>query len=200
MAPSSRPLSQVSPYTVTMNAATDTGQDHDPCLVTDGLGTWVAAWDSTDSLGGTIGADKDILVARSTDDGATWSAPAALNTNAATDGFALEDAVSLATDGTGTWVATWQSTDPLGGTIGTDWDILVARSTDNGAEWTSTEPLNVGIGPYEDSGPSLATDGAGNWVAVWHSNSDAHYSDTDFDILAEMTNQIPVELSGFALD
>ena len=55
-------------------------------VTTDGLGTWVAVWQSGDSLGGTIGwRDWDILVARSTDDGATWTAPVPLNTNAASD-------------------------------------------------------------------------------------------------------------------
>jgi hypothetical protein len=43
-------------------------------VTTDGQGTWVAVWDSTDSLGGTIGTDGDILVARSTDGGLTWTA------------------------------------------------------------------------------------------------------------------------------
>ena len=54
-------------------------------MTTDGAGNWVAVWDSGDSLGGTIGTDHDILVSRSSDAGATWTAPAALNTNAATD-------------------------------------------------------------------------------------------------------------------
>ena len=45
----------------------------------------MAVWQSDDSLGGTIGTDNDIFVARSSDAGATWTAPAALNTNAATD-------------------------------------------------------------------------------------------------------------------
>jgi Neuraminidase (sialidase) len=54
-------------------------------VTTDGAGNWVAVWHSADSLGDTIGEDADILVARSTDGGATWTAPVALNTNAASD-------------------------------------------------------------------------------------------------------------------
>ena len=36
-------------------------------------------------LGGSIGTDWDILVSRSTDDGVTWTAAAALNSYAGTD-------------------------------------------------------------------------------------------------------------------
>ena len=108
-------------------------------MTTDGAGHWVAVWASDDSLGGTIGTDDDILVARSTDNGATWTAPAALNTNAATDS-GYDEEPQVTTDGAGHWVAVWHSDDSLGGTIGTDWDILVARSTDNGATWTAPPP------------------------------------------------------------
>ena len=87
----------------------------------------MASWSSSENLGGTIGTDSDILVARSTDNGATWTAPAALNTNATTDtwGDAFPE---VTTDGAGNWVAVWTSSENLSGTIGTDDDIFVARS------------------------------------------------------------------------
>jgi hypothetical protein len=65
---------------------------------------------SDENLGGTLGTDLDVLTARSTDGGVTWSAPAALNANAATD-TGEDGAPTLATDGAGTWVALWESTD-----------------------------------------------------------------------------------------
>ena len=66
--------------------------------------------DSGSSDGGR--ADTDILVAHSTDDGFTWTAPTALNTNAASD--AAEDTrPQLTTDAQGTWVAVWGYEDPL---------------------------------------------------------------------------------------
>ncbi|MCJ7509902.1 MAG: M23 family metallopeptidase, partial [Dehalococcoidia bacterium] len=96
-----------------------------PQVTTDGAGHWLAVWESNDIPGGTIGTDYDILVARSTHNGAIWTAPTALNTNAATDSGG--DYMSqVTTDGAGHWVAVWHSTDSLGGTIGTDYDILVA--------------------------------------------------------------------------
>lgn len=56
-----------------------------PQVITDGAGNWLAVWHSQDSLGGSIGTDQDILISRSTDNGVNWSAPVALNSNAASD-------------------------------------------------------------------------------------------------------------------
>src|SRR3990172_2549625 len=157
------------PAALNTNAATDTGVDENAQVTTDGAGNWVAVWDSDDDLGGTIGADKDILVSRSTSNGATWTAPAALNTNAATDSGG-DFSPQVTTDGTGNWVAVWGSNENVGGTIGTDLDILVSRSTDNGASWTAPAALNSNAGTdsvFPDDGPQVTTDGGGNWVAVW---------------------------------
>jgi Neuraminidase (sialidase) len=154
-------------------------------VTTDGQGAWVAVWHSEDSLGDTIGRDFDILVARSTDDGVTWTAPAALNANAASDDG--EDRwPQVTTDGQGAWVAVWISWDPLGDTIGRDADILVARSTDDGVTWSAPAALNANASTDmgHDGGPQVTTDGQGAWSAVWH--SDDPLGDTngiDFDIL-----------------
>jgi hypothetical protein len=64
-------------------------------------------------------------MAHSTDDGASWTAPAALNTNA-TDDSGDDSRPQITIDGGGSWVVVWDSADSLGGTIGTDSDILVA--------------------------------------------------------------------------
>ena len=53
------------------NAGSDSGHDWYAQVTTDRVGNWVAVWDSTDTLGGTIGSDADILVSRSADAGAT---------------------------------------------------------------------------------------------------------------------------------
>src|SRR5690606_17989992 len=153
------------------NAATDSGDDRFAAIATDASGNWVVVWESTDDLGGTIGTDRDILVAGSADNGTTWTAPAVLNSNAATDAAddstprtpavaaALRDALAvfnsnaatdagddrfarIATDAAGTWVVVWMSEDSLGGTIGTDFDVLYAVSTDDGATWTAPAALN----------------------------------------------------------
>jgi Neuraminidase (sialidase) len=156
------------PAALNTNAATDSEHNCAAQVTTDGLGAWVAVWASYDSLGGTIGTDWDILVARSTNNGATWTAPAALNTNAASD-VGDDSQPQVTTDEKGTWVATWHSTDSLGDTIGTDRDILVARSTDDGATWTAPAALNTNAASdaESDTNPQLTTDAQGTWVAVW---------------------------------
>ncbi|MCB9849201.1 MAG: exo-alpha-sialidase [Phycisphaerales bacterium] len=160
-----------APAALNSNAATDNGYDDEPQLTTDGAGNWIAVWDSYDDLGGTIGNDRDILYARSTDNGATWSTVAPLNTNAATDSGG-DEFPQLTTDGAGNWIALWNTDDDLGGTIGTEGDILFSRSTDNGSTWTAPAPFNSNAttDSSSDYDQQLTTDGAGNWVAVWYSH------------------------------
>lgn len=160
------------PAILNTNAATDTGRDLGPVIAVTAGGALVAAWETTESLGGTIGTEGDILFARSLDGGVSWTAPAPLNSNAATDAGG-DGQVALAADGAGSVVAVWRSFDSLGGAIGTDGDILFARSADGGATWSAPAPLNgnaaTDSGP--DSAPTLVTDGGGAWVAAWQSSS-----------------------------
>ena len=179
------PVEFLVPLALDANAESDAGHDHGPQLTTDGQGSWIAAWHSHDSLGGTIGTDADILVARSTDAGVTWSPPAPLNTNAASD-FGSDFRQQLTTDGQGSWIAVWHSYDSLGGTIGTDADILVARSADAGITWSAPAPLasNAASDAEGDFVPQLTTDGQGAWVAVWYSRDSLGGTiGTDDDIL-----------------
>ena len=96
------------------DAATDLYGDFAPRLATDRLGTWVAIWQAA---GGPAGQDNDLFFARSTDDGATWSAPAPMFTTLAPDGAFLFLFPALTTDGLGTWVAVWNTDDDGGGTL-----------------------------------------------------------------------------------
>jgi len=174
-----------APTALNANAAGDAADDRWPQVTTDGQGAWVAVWRSWDSLGDTIGTDDDILMAHSTDGGATWSAPAALNANADSDA-GIDSRPQLTTDEQGTWVAVWHSTDSLGDTIGTDWDVLVAHSTDDGATWTAPAALNANAASDAgiDAWPQVTTDGQGDWIAAW--SSDDSLGDTigtDADIL-----------------
>jgi len=45
-----------------------------------------------------------------------------------------------------TGVVAWLSDENLGGTAGTDEDIFVTRSTDNGASWSVVQTLNSNAG------------------------------------------------------
>lgn len=176
---------------VNSNAAGDTGGDFIPSIATDGQGIWIVTWESSESFGGTIGTDRDILFSRSTDAGATWTVPAPANSNAGADAGDDEESV-IVTDGQGTWMVVWWSydtldpADPVTGLIGTDQDLLFVRSMDNGMTWSYPAPLNNNAATdtgYEES-PSLATDGQGNWVVVWYSNENLNGAiGTDTDIL-----------------
>jgi len=173
------------PLALNTNAASDLGNDWYPKLAGDGQGAWVAVWFSDETLGDTIGDDYDILVSSSTDDGASWSSPVALNSTAGGlgEGNWYPD---VTTDGQGTWIAVWGSSDSLGDTIGTDQDILIARSLDKGLSWTPASPLNTNAATDESNDwyPQLRTDALGTWVAVWHSiDSLGNTIGTDRDIL-----------------
>ena len=162
------------PAPLNTNAAYDSGKDMSVAIATDGDGNWVAVWSSDDDLGGSIEVDSDILFAHSTDNGRTWTSPTALNTNADTDS-GDDGSPELATDGEGNWVAVWTSSDDLGGTVGTDHDILFARSMDDGYTWSAPVALSTdgGSGRF-DYDPQVVIDDTGTWVVVWVSDEDPH--------------------------
>ena len=166
--------------TLNSDASVDSGSDIFPDLATDGIGNWVAIWQSTNDLSGTIGNDRDLLVIRSADDAQTWTDPIALNKTAQSD--TVDDVESIiAADSSGNWVAAWSSPNSLTGTAGSDRDILFSRSADAGATWTDVGALNANAATDSgsDERPAIATDG-GVFVAVWQ--SDGGTSGPDFDI------------------
>ena len=162
-----------APAILNNRAETDGGDDKDPQIVASPTGTWITAWHSFEDLGGNIGNDGDILFARSVDQGRTWSSARPVNTNAQSDRGA-DRYVHLVTDGRGHWIVVWMSNDTLGGHIGRDQDILVARSDDDGLTWSDPYPLNANAADDEgsDEYPYAETDGQGNWVVSWKSDDE----------------------------
>lgn len=64
-----------APALLNTNGVSDSASDYAPEVTTDGVGNWVAVWDSQENLGGTAGMDLDIFVSTSTNNGVTWSGP-----------------------------------------------------------------------------------------------------------------------------
>ncbi len=159
-----------NPAPLNTNATSDAGADLQVSIATDSRGHWLAAWASYNVLGGPNVADSDIHAARSVDNGANWSNPTALNSNAGTDSGS-DEFPSVTTDSDGNWVAVWRSADTLGGTIGPDAEILAARSNDDGTNWSNVSVFNTNA--TGDSGndryPHIATDGLGGWLVAWES-------------------------------
>jgi hypothetical protein len=135
--------------------AASPGSDSNVQFATDGADNWIAVWESTNSLGGTIGSDLDILVARSADKGITWTEPLAVNANAAAD--SVEDGdPHVATDGFGNWVAVWEGGD----------SVRISRSTSNGLSWTDQQTIEFSDGVFDSREPQAAADREGNFIVV----------------------------------
>jgi hypothetical protein len=127
-----------------------------PILHNGGSGTWLAVARTPDM------DESDLLFARSTDSGTTWSAFQLLNSNAATDSASDLNA-AIAADGQGNWIVAWQA----GGRI------LCTRSNNNAVTWQPVASLSSSpvVTNLVEVSPGIATNGTGVWVATWRSNS-----------------------------
>ena len=153
-------------------AQADDGTHTNPALATAADGAVLAVWQSSATLGRTLGADFDVFFARSINGGKTWTEPEALHDNASADG-GVDRRPVVAADNSGNCLAAWDSTEPLG-EMGLDTDILYCVSADNGVTWSPVAPLNSNA-PSDDGDTfvSIAAGGAGGWVAVWELTSAA---------------------------
>ncbi|MDG2335062.1 MAG: sialidase family protein [Myxococcota bacterium] len=183
------------PVLFNSNGNSDVGTDIRPQIAASSSGNWVAVWVSGEDLGGTAGTDLDIFVSTSADFGVNWATPAPLNTNATSD-TGEDNRPSVAVDDFGNWVAVWDSQEDLNGTAGTDIDLFVAKSSDNGGTWTVPVLLNTNgnsdVGSFDtpsDYGAQITADVDGNWVAVWVGDYDLAgiSGSTDSDIFVAMS-------------
>jgi len=185
------------------NAATDSGIDYAVALAANDSGTVHAVWNSSETLGDTIGNDRDIFLARSLDQGATWQLLRVLNDSAAEDGDSQDFTPSIVSNGGARWVVMWESTYDIDGEIGVDKDLFLASTSDNGDGWTfwGAAMPNAGQfksaktgGPNDDSGVMLSYSKAiGAFIAVFVSTADIPTPfplsdtqpniETDFDLL-----------------
>ena len=144
-----------APAYLNSNSANATGQDFAPYLGVGHDGTWVAVWGTTDTLGKAVSPDNDLLYARSTNDGQTWSTAAFLNADAATDQGEVpignDAGARVAQVGAEKWIATWHRFFAGGAAA-----VYSVESTDDGQTWSPKRVLDdpSGVGKAAASSAS----------------------------------------------
>jgi len=170
------------PAAVNTDAFGDDLKDAYNDLATDGT-TWLVTW--TREL--VTGGDEDIMIARSTDAGATWSGPDILNPYYATDGMADDMSPRVATDGYGGWVVAWYAMDHADFSWGPDRDLVFMRSDDEAVTWSAPSALNTSASVdlfAKDYTPGIWASRRGRWISAWRSDYDlGGLIGVDFDIL-----------------
>lgn len=160
------------PASITRDPLTDEVPDSTPRLETSGTGVWIASWQS-----GALEVETDVYYSRSTDNGATWSKPTALNENPETDSIP-DYSPRFATDGAGNWVCIWVAELGYSNNI-VNTRIMVRTSSDDGETFTPPSILSHDADIYSEfttlfaagtPSPSLATDREGTWLAIWRAS------------------------------
>lgn len=139
------------------NAQVLPGNDFDVRISAVTTTTWIAVWKSNADIDGMLDNEGDLLFVRSIDDGLTWSDTAPLNTNAAIDSVS-DVHPSIATDGAGTVIVTWDTIE----------GVYFSRSNDAGMNWSAPAAID-GSNMIIEQRSAVATDGAGVWIAIWES-------------------------------
>ena len=151
--------------------------DGDQELTTDGAGNWLAVWQSVED------GDSDVVGARSTDDGQTWSASFDVSfSSAGTVGSADP---TLDTDGNGRWFVAW-STDPTTPPAGfpgeSGVDVAFSVSEDLGVSWSPatlvTDSAVTASTFVGELNPILRYGGDDRLVTMWWTLSNSFYKGT----------------------
>ena len=146
------------------------GRNYTPHIAYGPADTWINVWQSRATLAGVNDSESDILISRSTNLGQSWSSPAPLLPQLASD-TAEDGDPRLIHIGNGTWILAHLTREPTAVGTGTDLDLLVTRSTSNGTTWSATVPLNSTALTDNriDARVELAANASGVVIAVWQS-------------------------------
>lgn len=145
------------------NAEFETAEDPwqmGPSIATDKQGNWVAVWESNMD----DPADYDVVFSRSSDNGNTWTPPANLQSNHATDGTTNDTLPEVFYLGNGQWICHWAG-------------FKYARSTDHGATWS---PVAFAVTDTISSNyDRIAHDGNGTLMMVYTDKTKANATESD---------------------
>ncbi len=168
-----------NPSLLNTNGYTDVGEDLLPRLIEDNDGNIYCCWYSNEDLNGVAGTDYDIFYSKYSV--SSWSTPAFINTNGDSD-IGNDLLPMMAKTSNGTIYCVWVSYENLGGTIGTDQDILYAYN--NGSGWSEPAILNMNASSDigADSNPFMAVDSSDNLHCIWYSTEDYNGTGVDKDL------------------
>lgn len=163
-------------YVVNSLATTDAADDVSPSLCAEPGGVLHVGWQTADSVVG----DQDVLITANATPADGWEDFAMLGLNGLFDALGEDDvSPDLECGAAGLLSAAWQSTDDLGGTIGTDDDILHAL----GLGRVVSRPFPLAESFLFDSASDfdvrIAVDDDGELHAVWTAYDGASGPDTD---------------------
>ncbi|HKW87592.1 MAG TPA: PKD domain-containing protein [Candidatus Acidoferrales bacterium] len=143
-------------FSTPVNVSNDPADSANPQITSDSAGSLYVVWDS-DS--GNLG----ILFSRSTDGGATFSAPLQLSTN--TQGSITPE---FAVDTNGDVSVVWE--DDNNGTS----DISFCVSADHGATFSAPKSLSLNVA--NSVSPQIAIDSTGNFDTTWENDSSGSFN------------------------
>lgn len=163
--------------------------DQAAALLSLGDERWLAFWYSTNGFGGKYAGPWNTFVSRSLDDGATWSDPTPVNNDASETLTERPSFVGTAHSGSKLLALFEGRYSPNRG-FGSDSDVFIAASEDEGTTWSPITALNSNAAQDATSeiSPRIAVNDAGEWMVVWASNDPLPLSDTgcgvgsDFDV------------------
>ncbi|MBL4847580.1 MAG: exo-alpha-sialidase [Planctomycetes bacterium] len=139
---------------VFINDDGDTSRQLDPEVALLTSGAIAVAWEDRRT------GNYDVFFTRSTDGGATWA------TNTRIDdgpGAANQESPSLVAGPAGQVVCVWEDFR----TPANNYDIYVARSSDEGATWSAGARVDDATGTRAQRSASLAIDSSGNLSCAW---------------------------------
>lgn len=146
-------------------------------VATDKNGLWMLLWLEEDSspLYGSV-AGENIFIQKSTNNGTSWTVPQTITVPP--NLIKTLSVASLATNGSGHWLTTFQGQNDAGNGYGSDGDIFYTWSIDDGATWTPIATINDN--PASDTAIDAAPQGIylgeNRWAVIWsraESGSDA---------------------------